>query len=294
MKILDYVKKLFPGIKRSQVLDDIKAAKQIISEILIPGWELAEAQFGANFKNADNRRYATQIGNALRGKVKGSFCKASVTVLQNLLETLTYLEGLVVEEFGDEIVRDSLTYRKATILRWVDLVMFLTDYSRVLLRHVVGMEDHDTHGQDHGLVPGDFNYLNKNLAAFAGVMVVAAEGKAVFTKAVEEIPEILVDDESTDAAKATIGIAKLDRLQLGFLTPNTSPIYWLRMQAANRDVSRYHAALEERKALELRLLRMKEGQKPGENPALDKQIDYLSGRIQRLNGQIREWEERHG
>lgn len=66
------------------------------------------------------------------------------------------------------------------------------------------------------------------------------------------------------------------------------------MQAANRDVSRYHAALEERKALELRLLRMKEGQKPGENPALDKQIDYLSGRIQRLNGQIREWEERHG
>jgi hypothetical protein len=294
MKILEYVKKLIPGMARSQVLDDIATARKIISEILIPGWEAVDAQYGSGYKSPENKALLDKISAQLRGKVKGALSKATISVLNSLLETLTYLESVVVESFDDEIARDGLTYRKATILRWVDLVIFMTDYSRTLLRHIVGMEDAQSLGHPHDLAPGDIRYLEKNLSTYAGILAVAAEGKKAFTKALDEIPEILVDDENDAVVKSTLGAARADALQLGFLSPSTSPIYWFRMQAANRAVARYKSALEEKQMLQLKLLRMKENHKPGENPALDKQIAYQEARVARLNNEIRTWEERHG
>jgi hypothetical protein len=294
MKILDYVKKLIPGMARSQVLDDIATARKIISEILIPGWESVDAQFGSGYKAPENKALVDKISAHLRGKIKGALAKATIGVLNGLLETLSYLESTVVESFDDEIARDGLTYRKATILRWVDLVIFMTDYSRALLRHIVGMEDHHALGHEHDITPGDVRYLEKNLAVYAGVLAVAAEGRKAFTKALDEIPEILVDEENDAVVKSTLGASRSDALQLGFLSPSTSPIYWFRMQAANRAVARYQSALEEKRMLELKVLRMKENHKPGANPALDKQIAYQEARIARLNNEIRTWEERHG
>jgi hypothetical protein len=59
-------------------------------------------------------------------------------------------------------------------------------------------------------------------------------------------------------------------------------------------MKRYQAAVEERQAIELRILQLRAAADGKKDAALENQIEIVEGRLQKLNGWIEEKNEEYG
>ena len=66
------------------------------------------------------------------------------------------------------------------------------------------------------------------------------------------------------------------------------------MRWAAHQVDMYNAAVEDRKALEQRLLHLRELEKSNPNPQRQKVIEYHEQRLAKLNDKIKETERKYG
>ncbi|MOA51277.1 hypothetical protein D3C78_1744100 [compost metagenome] len=94
------------------------------------------------------------------------------------------------------------------------------------------------------------------------------------------------DDVST--VEATVGATKTDPFHFGIIPVRLNPIYYVRMAIAEWQVNRYKAAVEEKRALEYRLLVLKDGSKDAK---IEQEIVYTEGRLQKLNKKLNDMEE---
>lgn len=295
MKIVQFVKNLFNMMPRDKLQEDIRGLIKIEKEAVIPALEQGSSELGTKFTHP-KLKALDETGRKNIGKgTKGSIIDIALAANKNAVDVLEFLYQLTETKFGDQIMRDGITYQKANLLRYLEVVHFITDYSLRFLRWAVVCETvanyPDAENPEQVFSPADLKWLELNLEPFFSAIKLCSIDLKTLEAGFDEIPEIVVTEDSDPVVTQTVGVAKLDPFNLQGFMPTKNPLYWLQMRWSVRNLDKYQARLEERQAIEMRLLDLRDRQKKNPNPKTAEQIEYHERRLAKLDAKIRDQEK---
>lgn len=300
MSVLAFVKSLAPDFDRSRILEDIGQQKEYLNDTLIPNLRNAAKTFGS-------RNLQSEYGRALLGNVqfalpeyrsRGPF-NGLAEFFGKIAVTLQQLEAMVPDLFGADVTKETLTYQRAAILKYLDGSRFVARYAAQSLSALLSAE---TAG---ALQKSPDSYLEEQLTKFERDWLKSYSQQFVDTlkaldrnprdviTAVSQIPDITVDATKEKIVNQTVGLNKLDPLKLGFLIPSyVNPFYTMRLWMTEWQHANYKAGVEEARVLELKILEFKQALGGQEDAKTQKALDYTKGRLDRLRASLQEYEER--
>lgn len=301
MDILKYVRSLLPSFEKNTIMEDIRMARQEIKENTLPPYETAVAHFdNTDFASRDVQKLEKEFLRAVDTRMRGNSLRIIYETLRYCQDHLDAMETLSEKEFSKDVVKDAMTYLKANILRGVDTVGFVARYSRVLLNWVLIEEAYATNSP--GALPADrvlkkpeLEYLNQHKDGFFHAVKVLLRPAKELEKILNDVPDMIIDngDDSHAVAGSTVGRTRIDPLNMKLLPLSINPIYGIGLLVAEWQASRFNAAKEERRLLELRLLQLQDEYRDSPNPKLQENIEYNQERLDKLKYKMKKMEERY-
>lgn len=296
MKILNYLTSLLPSFGRDQVLEDCRITRAEIADGTLHVYADAQDAFKGKFKNKDLQAKAAQF-TRMTHLGSGNFVAAVHKGLGQAVHNLNTVEDLIRKTYNEEVAGAGLTYLKANLLQFVEFASFASKYARKFLHYVYVVEtsEYADSGSSlaESLTPAERDWIEANFLSFCTAMNVVCTPEAQLKKALSGIPDIVVTQDNAGSLAATVGEAKLDPLQMRLVPLWCNPIYHVRMAVAEWQAARYKAAHEEVKLLQLRKLNLERLAANKPDARLQKEIDYMEGRIQNLNFQLTEMERKN-
>lgn len=287
-----------PRIEKNRVLDNVDTVTKLLRDETIPVYEatLRNNLFTRkhSFKSPWVQRRAKAYDVAVGKFSKGNIVESTSTLLQGALKRLAWIRGQF--ESGNDILRDNLTFKNVMLIQLYDATSFFVDYSRKLLLTIYSYESPGYLSGDDVSMPyskAEMLEIEEQFDTFLKVSALFAKHGDNATKLVEAIPDVQFDPRELDRAKSMIGLNKLDPLAMGFTPTTVNPIWWLGTAYEEWQHSRYEAAKEERKALNLRLIQMRLEQSQQQDASNDQLIEYSENRLRKLNMKINKMEERY-
>ncbi len=299
MKLTQFVTSMLPKIERSQLREDISQQREELNTVTLPAMaSLARQYKGWSFKAAESKEFAKAFDRQVKTKFRGNYVEVCAEIFKRGGENLDLISDLIDKSMSNAVLKEGLTYRKASIIQYLEVFGFAQRYARKLMLFTCACESAflgTGKSAKEQFVPGDLKWLKANQDNFIHVMGILGGDPHQTKAAFEEIPDdIVLSQDKHDIVATTVGISKLDPFNFGFIPVRFNPIYYLRMMVVEWQVKRYQAAVEERQAIELRLLELQAAKEGKKDAALENQIEIVEGRLQKLNGWIEEKNEEYG
>lgn len=292
MKIVEYLKKLMPVFGRDRLQEDIAGLNNELQGVILPSFLLFTEQGAAQRYSSPFYKEIERVYKISIGRTNGGVLQDLRPRLEKLVGVLDVLSKMSQEEFQSKIVTDTLTARKATIVRCVEVVGFINKFSMSLANAIVTKEIETTGNSDTSAdVPnGELKRLQKYLPDFC-VLLRAITAPADIEKTLRKLPEVLIETSTMNEAFEE----DMDPMGVFAATGwNGSVMNSIGMIRAEYEHSRYKHLLEQRKALELRLMHMKRRLQKQEDPQLEAEIEITSRRVATLAEKVRSYEESLG
>lgn len=295
MKISNYVQRLLPKFGRDTIEGSIRDIRKELTEHTLPPYESALPLLKDwTFKDKQFIEMERLFKREVQSKFHGNFIEVTFEILKRTNDNLNVLEKLVEKEFARDVVRSSMTYSKAQILRLVEAVDFVITYSRKNLIFVLGRETNLY--RQNGMVgkemrPSEIEWLQANRTTFIALLKTLDRPTRELEKIIDGIPDIEVDPSNEDMVAATSGRKSIDPMSLGFYSNFKNPIFYIGMRYAEWQVSRYDRAREERTMLEYQILELENSMDGKEDPKIQRAMEYTQDRLDKLNRKISKFEE---
>lgn len=298
MNIMKFFSALLPNFERSRIVEDIDLLRTEAKDIILPAYKQAGSlthgkKFGAQITQNFNELFL----NTLPRYRQAGFVVGTHEFYVTVVEKLDILEKLVGDLFAKDVTKESLTYRKAAILQYLSALRFVNQYAQRSLLRFLAAEQFAALGQperiDTQLSPGEKKWLDDNLSGYLQALKLLALPTKDLTAALNSIPEITIVPERFDAVKQTVGADKLDPLRFDFISANYNPIYFLRSLWAEYQVEAYKRDKETKRALEFRLLALRQAYEGHQDAKIQQQIEYTEGRIAKISAELAEKEARY-
>lgn len=297
----NYIKSLLPSFETSRLKSLLSSMCEEIQEIIIPTIEKLLPIFPANWKwrNNDVKTFMTRIQTTVKlKKVPGNANAITIinAVLANMLITLPYMRGEVDKAFGRDVAADGLSYNKTTMLQFSELAEFFVRYTQVLINYVTSAELNAINGSQKvsGIGPDDLDYLRVNIATYLVALRVLAIDINQLKNDMRAIPDMIVDESTEEGAIALVGSHKADPLGFAALPWPLSSIYRIRLGIAERQVAKYETLIAESKAVEYRILLMKQKIENGVgDAATERLLEVHEERMEKLRYKIAKLEQEY-
>lgn len=299
MKLIQFVTSMLPKIERSQLREDIAQLREELNTTTLPALaSLAKQYKGWSFKAAESKEFAKAFDRGVKSKYRGNYVEVTHEIFHKASDNLDVIADLIDKSMSNAVLKEGMTYRKASIIQYLEVFGFAQRYARKLMLFTCACESAylgTGKSAKEQFVPGDLKWLKSNQDNFIQVMGILAGDAKQTRSTFEEIPDdIVLSPDKHDIVATTVGLSKLDPFNFGFIPVRFNPFYYARMLIVEWQVKRYQAAVEERQAIELRLLQLKAAQEGKKDAGLDNQIEIVEGRLQKLNGWIEEKSEEYG
>lgn len=303
MKPFKFLQSLLPNFSKTNVLDDVRMTRLDVTDSTLPSYENALRIF--NGRKSGSPELQNDYAIFSRMVKIGSVPNTIVGIekcLKPMLGTLDLVERLIESSYDEEIAGGGISYYKASVLQMLESIRFASKYARKYLNYALIVETAYIEDQagvevankvDEAITPAEMRYLKDNFVQFCSVLASVAKPTSAIKTMFERIPDIAITEQNSKTLNSTVGEAKLDPFQHGFVPTWMNPIYHIRMRIAEWQVDTHNAAKEERKLLELRKLRLEQASAGKKSPGLEKEINYIQGRIDDLEARIREEETRY-
>ncbi len=287
MSIVSFIKTLVPGLERNEVKEDIRITKKEIDDKSIPLYSDAAKYFiRTPFRSKKTEELNNTFMRALgKSREYKNMLDAANQLMPEVSANLTFLEEQMDSVFAEKIISSAVTYKKAIILRALDYIGFVSIYSLNLLTLVYHYENegNDLGGySDIEISPVRIKTIETNVANFARILKVYGVSHSNFQNIYKSLPDVKLNDEFINAI-SELKEKNLD--ELGIVTAQGfegNPVYHYRLMFAEWQANRYKLNKEKKKYLELRLMQLKMKNDNEEDPGLDKEVKYLSERIEKL------------
>jgi hypothetical protein len=303
MDPLKFIQSLLPNFTKISVTEDCRMTKLEILNTTQPSYENALRIFGnRKFLNADLREDFAIYQRLVKPGSSANTVAAVEKSFKSMLSTLDLVEKLVEDSYNDEIAGGGVTYYKASVLQMLESIAFASRYARKYLNYVLvvetAMADDDKGATlaselNAAIVPADLRWIKQNFVNFCSVMATLNKPTAAIKSEFEKIPDVVVSEQNAKVFPTTLGNHRLDPFNHGAVSSPFNVIYHVRMAFAEWQVNRLNAAKEEKSLLELRKLRMERQIAGKKDAALEKQIDYIQGRIEDLEAHIKQKEQEY-
>lgn len=294
MKILSFISKLFPNLKKRDVVEEIEIALTNIQDSTLPVYQQYAKDMGSwNFATKESQQLLS-IFNSIVQKRKGNVIVTVKAALEETVKIGQELSKLVDKKFQTNIVPESITYNQAQFLQFSSALTFIDRFARRLLSYLVIVE---TAKFDQGntietaMTPKHRQYVISNFTSFCMLINAVSKGHHEVMKALSSIPELEVIPENDESVNAIKGVAVMDPFKMNFIANNAWLPYYFANRNAVQNVKRYDEAREERSLLELRLIHLRNLQRGEPDPQVEREIQYNEDRLSRVVTDINDFEE---
>lgn len=289
MKIQKFLSLMLPSFERSRLTEEITVLRAEIEEITLPPYISVKEHYGRNKLHAKQcQNYDREFGKKVSPKLaNANFLFVTCTVLEGMSERLDLIEKMVHKAFAQDVGSSAISFTRVNLVQYLEVVSFVSRYSRRLLLWALSEEQSD--GKTGYRLPkamskGEERWIWDNREHFAqACRILAIPGRAL-EASFASIPDMTVTADEVPMVEQTLGVTKTDPLGFGLIPVRLNPIYYVRMAVAEWQVNRYKAAVEEKRALEYRLLVLKEDTAP--DARMQQEIAYTEGRLQKLNKKV--------
>ncbi len=291
MKLGQFLKKLLPSFEKNQIIEDIKNTRDELSETLPPLRSASEQFTRVDFKSRDVQEFQKRFVRAT-GDKSPNFVVAVCRMVESIDKNLNAVERLVDRYFAEDVIKDGMTYVRANLLQYVELMTFSIRYARHLLLWTYQVESQTADKSSPvNFTRGELSWLQDNTENFFKMYPFLTIPEDQLTKTINNIPDALITEDNVDVLAATVGLQKLDPFRMNFIGVKFNPIYHVRMAVAEWQVARLKLAKEERNQLELRLQHMRGLQEGVQDPKREQLIKYSEERLQKMKAKIMKEED---
>lgn len=298
MKIPEFLISLLPTFSKDRIVEDCTLTRAEIVEITQPMYAIAAPDF-------KNHKFQSEHMKTILGHFDRSFTSGSenfITKIEKgfkvMLANLDETKKIVEATYAEDAAGVGLTYLKANLLQIVEVIGFVSKYAKRLLLYTYSAETEQFEGSGtvftDSITPSEIEWLKVNVMAFTRAFTIATTPTSEFQRALSQVPDLVVKQESAEAMNATLGEKKLDPLGLKFISVWLNPIYHVKMFVAEWQTDRYHEAKAEYSLLQLHSLHLKMLKEKKPDAGLKKQIEYTENRVQKLRFKIAEMEKGNG
>lgn len=294
MKFTTFIKSLLPGFEKDRVLEDIRITRTELKEITIPAFESSVPLLkSSSLKSKEIEDFDKVFRRNNPGFPRELF-EGMLEGLQIAESNLDVAEDLISKTYNEDVAAGGMTYLKANLLQFVELVGFVSKYARKFLFYIFVMEaanfEANSLKMSESLSKAELRWIEENFLNFSQAFKIVSTPKAKLGKQFSDIPDIVITGDNEELLMRTQG-SKMDPMSLRFIAAWLNPIYYFRMQVAEWQVNRYNAAKEELKIIQLRKLHLERVRSGEPDARLEKEIAYLEERAQKLNYKIQQMEE---
>lgn len=294
MKLQKFVALMLPTFEKGRLTEELQVVRNELKEITLPPLkEAAEFYRHSKLKSKGAINYDKNFLKIAKiAGANGNYVVVSNQILSNLDEKLDVLGKLIDKAFAKDVGSSSISFLRANILQYLEVVSFSSRYVRRLLLWTLSEEQDETNSPyrlPKAMSRAEERWVWDNRENFANCLSILSIDTRRMESSFQAIPDMVVAPDDIPSVEATIGQTKTDPFHFGIIPVRLNPIYYIRMSIAEWQVNRYKAAVEEKRALEYRLLALKDG--GSQDAKLEQEIVYTEGRLQKLNKKIADMEE---
>jgi len=298
MKLYQFIRSLMPRIERQHLLEDIEITKNELTTGVIPAFQSAQLYFKAGGIRSDAVKALESVFyrnyNARGSKRKENFIAEIAECLPAVRENLEYIDSQIEEIFSRDIIKDGLSIRKASLLRAVDHISYISRYAIDLINLIY------VHEAQHRNVDITESYggndkirelTQKNLFIFAKMLVIYGQKAKDFQEQFFKLPEAVLNEQTFQQVAALYKDNGDPIPQDAVSEFEGNPIYHIRLNIAEWQAERYRGFKDKKKMLELRLMHLKMLQQDKSDPNLEKEIEYIQNRVEGIDFKLRKMED---
>lgn len=294
MKFTAYLSSLLPGFEKDRVLEDARNSIAELKEATIPSYEVSVSLLkNHEFKSKELVEFE-KVFRRINTGFDRDFFKGILDGLNNVEENAETIITLVNKTYSEDVAAAGLTYAKANLLQFVELVGFVSKYARKFLFLVYILESAEFEENSlkisESMSKAEIRWIHENALNFAQAFKIVTSQKQSLIKHFNDIPDIVITGDNEDTLVRTAS-NKIDPFSMRFIPTWLHPIYHFRMFVAEWQANRYKAAVEELKVIQLRKLYLERLRQGKPDAKLEKEISYLESRIQSLNYRIEKIEK---
>lgn len=294
--IFTYIRNLLPSFKRDAVQEKLRLVVDTIVETTRPVFDKSKDFLDERTVKSQTVKkfldfFARQVGRF--GKPENSYQTCVTQVLSNIEQLADLLDTALTKRVGQDVAAEGLTFQSAALLRLIELADFTVNYARQHMLYLVTCESNAVFGKQPGRErpPAELKYLEENLLAYLRCLNLFLTKPTDIIKQLDSIPELAISSMDGQTGTDALQGAKVDPLQMNAIPVVSHIFYWVGIRVNNYQVARYNRALEERRALEMRLELLRQKRAGGNDAGLEVIIGNYESQIQVLSQEIARMEK---
>lgn len=298
MNLFNFIKSLLPNFERSRIFEDIETIREQLNGKLKKIYADAVAQLSGNraFKSDFAKNNQAAFERAVRPRGNQNYLEYTALVLELLAHDTKLFKELVERHFNKQVSSDGLSFVSANLLQTINAATFVTDYARRLVLMTLGFETQQLLEAREGAAPGvtkaELLWMDKHRDAFFECLQVFDVKPTELRIKLESVPDMVAAPEDYAQLESVVGgTTAVDPLALGFIPLRYNPIYRLRLQYTNYQVTKYRGLQAELEAIELRLVALKYARDGKSDPAVESEITDLEARVSDTYFKLQKMEE---
>lgn len=288
--IATWLSKIIPSFGNKDLQQKIRNVSSKNSDILRPVFQ----QFMDTFKKTDfttaHAKRFVQMYKTRTFTQKSVFDTMGI-VIDNIDALCDQLEDYSKKHFTTNINVEALTFQQASVLRLIDVIDFVVDYSVRALDHLATSEINvAAFGEADGPVStkAERTFLENNLNGFLDALqLLAREPKQVIHE-IEKIPAVIVINTDVSTVPGLDGHS--DPLKLDAIPVISKIFYWFAIRKVDYDIERWERLKKIRRNVEFRIEALRAKQVGEPNNArhqvylekYDRELVVLNDKIARL------------
>ncbi len=298
MKFERYLDSLLPSFSRQRLLDDLAVIREELKDNTLPPLKSIATAFGKRkFESQWVAEFDAAFKKGTNIKYQGNFYTGMYETLQVVADNVDVVESLINAYYADDVLRDAMTVLRINLLQYLETMSFAVRYARRVAVATMSIEvdaSSDKQGLETIITAGEVEWLTTRRIHFFAALNSLSIGRKDVEERFKSLPDMTVNANSIQSTNSVLGANRTDPFQFGLIPIVLNPIYHVRMAIADWQVTRFKAAQEEKRMLEFKLLKLKMAQTGKSDARLDEQIEYTSGRLEKLNYKLKTMEEDYG
>lgn len=280
MRLLEYVSSLAPFKERKDLLNQIAGLEEEFDTTVAPILpEVRDMVLSIDLKSQIAQKYIGQMQRTVN--FRGNFFELFFKSLENARAGLATVVQEIRRLFAFQFTNTNLTVQRANILKFVDALNFYIRYGRKFMLFLITQESQARgRATRSSWSPAETDWIQSNLDQFIGLYPAMILTPSELKSKLNHASDAEINPETYDLATRSLGDAKMDPLRMSGFSPQQNPFLMLGKYIAEMRVARFKAAEEEYKALQHRLLELREmlAGNPT-SPMLQKQIQMYEERL---------------
>jgi len=268
MQIANLFRTLLPTYESVQLKNALKKSADGITTELLPRFlqlqELLATESGKPFHDKEVQAYSDDLVKYLsQSGLKHAHLKQPtlieyiVPTLQNVGALAAFISKTIDKDMGRTVATSALTFNKATILQFVDIIEFTAQYSATLLNWITSRElaaVAESNIAPKAIAPGDVELIHTKTPVYGIALRVLGTPINKIQADYAEIPEAVFDENTFDELAASFGQKKVDPLGMASLPFPLSVVLRVQLWRAERQMDAYDECVKAGKAAEMRVL----------------------------------------